>query len=220
MPGIFLFLNFITFNIALKFLNSYLVMIIEASSFVFSFLFAKLTKEKIKFYELSFLLFFLGILILSYDAMIKKSNILIIGLIFAVFTSLAFGLYNSTLKYIRESENKLFATIFPVFLLSIPFTFFELSGKEFLFLRAIVLIIVLGFILTAIPYSLWAEAGKHFSGFRLSEFFLLTLPGTFLIEYFWLGVSVSLFQIIASIILIFALILEEIYLHNISNKET
>lgn len=217
MPGVFLFLNFITFNIALKYLNSYLVMIIEASSFVFSFLFAKLTKEKINFYKFSFLLFFLGILILSYDAIIKKSNILIIGLIFAVFTSLAFGLYNSTLKYIRESENKLFVTILPVFLLSLPFTFFELRGKEILFSRVILLIIVLGFILTAIPYSLWSEAGKHFSGFRLSEFFLLTLPGTFLIEYFWLGVSVSLFQIIASFILIFALILDEIYLHKTKN---
>lgn len=192
-------------------------MIIEASSFVFSFLFAKLMKEKIKFYKFSFLLFFLGILILSYDAIIKKSSILIIGLIFAVFTSLAFGLYNSTLKYIRESENKLFVTILPVFLLSLPFTFFELRGKEILFSRVILLIIVLGFILTAIPYSLWSEAGKHFSGFRLSEFFLLTLPGTFLIEYFWLGVSVSLFQIIASFILIFALILDEVYLHKTKN---
>jgi len=195
-------------------------MIIEASSFVFSFLFAKLTKEKVKFYRLSFLLFFIGIFILSYDAIMKKSGIFILGLIFAVFTSLTFGLYNSTLKYIRESENKLFATIFPVFLLSLPFTVIELSGREFLFSNVVILIIVLGFILTAIPYSFWAEASKYYTGFRLSEFFLLTLPGTFLIEFFWLGVSVSLFQIIASIILIFALILEEIYLHNISNKET
>ncbi|MDD5689948.1 MAG: hypothetical protein PHQ76_06735, partial [Caldisericia bacterium] len=92
--------------------------------------------------------------------------------------------------------------------------------REFLFSNVVILIIVLGFILTAIPYSFWAEASKYYTGFRLSEFFLLTLPGTFLIEFFWLGVSVSLFQIIASIILIFALILEEIYLHNISNKET
>ena len=188
-------------------------MIIEASSFVFSFLFAKLTKEKVKFYRLSFLLFFIGIFILSYDAIMKKSGIFILGLIFAVFTSLSFGLYNSTLKYIRESENKLFTTIFPVFLLSLPFTVIELSGREFLFSNVVILIIVLGFILTAIPYSFWAEASKYYSGFRLSDFFLLTLPGTFLIEFFWLGVSISLCQMIASIILIFALTLEQIYIH-------
>lgn len=208
MPGIFLFLNFVTFNTALKYLNSYLVMIIEAGSFVFSFIFSRLTKEKIRFFKFSFLLFFVGISILSYDAISKKSDVLISGLVFAILTSLTFGLYNSTLKYIRKSENKLFVTIFPVFLLSLSFFFFELSGKEILFSRIVILIVVLGFILTAIPYSLWAEAGRHFSGFRLSEFFLLTLPGTFLIEYFWLGVSVNLFQIVASIILIFALILE------------
>jgi len=208
LPGIFLFLNFVTFNTALKYLSSYLVMIIEASSFVFSFVFSKLTKEKIKFFKLSFLLFFVGISVLSYDAISKKSNVLVSGLIFAILTSLTFGLYNSTLKYIRKSENKLFVTILPVFLLSLPFFFFELGGKELPLSRILILATVLGFVLTAIPYSLWAEAGKHFSGFRLSEFFLLTLPGTFLIEYFWLGVSVNLFQIVASIILIFALILE------------
>lgn len=220
LPGIFLFLNFVAFNIALKYLSSYLVMIIEASSFVFSFLFARLTKEKIKFFKPSFLLYFLGIFLLLFDAKNKGSNTLVSGLIFAILASLTFGLYNSTLKYIRKNENKLFATVLPVFLLSLPFTILEFEEKMFLPLRVFNLIIILGFILTAVPYSLWAEAGKRFSGFRLSEFFLITLPGTFIIEYLWLGVSVSLFQIIASIILISALILETLLSISFSTSES
>jgi drug/metabolite transporter (DMT)-like permease len=64
------------------------------------------------------------------------------------------------------------------------------------------MLLVVGLIQTGGAYILWARASRYFSGTRLSEFLLLTIPFTFLIEYLVLDVSINAWQIAGALLLI------------------
>ncbi len=204
IPGVLLALNFYTFNLALKYIDAYLLIIIESSCFIFSILYDRIARTNTKFSIFALLSFIAGSGILIFEAVSRQNNLLLLGVIVALAVSMTFGLYNSTLHLIENKKNKLLLMMLPVFLLNLPFAFGEVVSKEFRWMPVLLSVGISGIFQTLFPYILWSKATRFFSGIKLSEFMLLSIPGTFIVEYFTLGVSPGLLQIVASGVLLLA----------------
>ncbi len=219
IPGVFLAINFYTFNYALKFIDAYLLIIIESSCFIFSIIYDRLAKQNTKFSWAALLLFVFGSAILLIEAFIRQDKVMIIGVLVALIVSMTFGLYNSTLYLIENRPNKLLLMMAPILLTSIPFVFPEVSVKPFKVEIVLLTMLISGIFQTLFPYLLWSKATKYFSGIKLSEFLLLSIPGTFIVEYFTLKISPSKFQIAASLILILATVFNIIFIARNSKND-
>lgn len=204
LPGIFCVTNFICFNLALKYLNSYLVMILETSCFVFSLLFSLLARDRFRVYYPAVGLYLLGLGLLCWNVSGHHNPDLAIGLFWGIMTAATFGCLNSTLRRTPGNAPTLYALMAPCLIFSIPVTIMEYVVRPPELLPLLFVILVLGVVLTGVSYYFWGKAAQHFPGVRLSELFLLTLPGTFLVEYVFLDMHITLLEFGAATILIVA----------------
>lgn len=206
IPGCIFFLNMVTFHYALDYLDAYIVMVLEASCFVFSFYFDRLMKKRVVLSKTAILFFIVGIALLIFNAFKAEGNLQLIGLVFAIATSVFLGVFNSTLYLVNENKDKNILVLAPMLLLSIPFVLLE-GSHSVLGLTDIVLIIgVLGVLQTGLTVYCWTKASLYFSGTTLSLFFLLTLPGTFLTEWLILGVNFNILTLVASLLITLSVI--------------
>ena len=210
-PGFILLFNFLVFNTALKYIDAYLLIIMESSCFVFSLIFDRLLKMNPFFSRYSFAIYIGGISILLIDALTNRNIFMYKGLFFAFLVSASFGLFNSTLHFIGDRKNKLVLMMLPMFLVCLPFSLMRFgsmpdtsTGYIQIIQNLLLIILISGVFQTAIPYLFWSKAAGEFAGVKLSEFSLITIPGTFIVEYLTLGVSINIYQIAASLLLVSA----------------
>jgi len=203
-PGLLCVANFICFNMALKYISGYLVMILETSCFVFSLLYSLARRRKANVCVPAIALYLLGLGLLYWKAGGHGNADLMKGLFWGILVSATFGLFNSTLGGDSGKTPKLYAIMAPCFVFSAPAAAWGFSLKLPSAFSALLAIAVLGVLFTGAAYYFWSKAAERFSGLRLSELFLLTLPGTFLIEWLFLGVKIEPLELSASAILILA----------------
>ena len=207
IPGFVFFLNMVMFHYALQYIDAYIVMVLEASCFIFSFYVDRFLKQNATLSKPATIIFIIGISLLLYQSLTSESNLHLMGLAFAVVTSLFFGMFNSTLYLVSENKDKNILVMAPMFILSIPFFIYESSSSVLGFSDILLIVIVLGAIQTGATIYFWTKAALYFSGTTLSLFFLLTLPGTLLTEWLILGVDFNVLMISAALLITLSVII-------------
>lgn len=203
VPGTALALNLVAFNAALKFIDAYLLIIIEACCFAFSYLVDRLLRQRVRFSPAILVLYLGGVAFLVIDGLFKQSLAQFGGLFLALLASFFFGAFNATLRFTGGKKNSLVLVMLPVLALNLPAGIWQ---QDFQALPRDVgsMLLVVGLVQTGSAYILWSLASRFFSGTRLSEFLLLTIPLTFAVEYLALDVSIDAWQVAGSALLIVA----------------
>ncbi len=207
IPGFVFFLNMVMFHYALQYIDAYIVMVLEASCFVFSFYVDRLLKKRVTLSKPATIIFVIGLSLLLYQSLISESSLHLMGLAFAIVTSLFFGMFNSTLYLVSETKDKNILVMAPMFILSIPFFIYESSSSVLEVSDIMLIVIVLGAIQSGATIYCWTKASQYFSGTTLSLFFLLTLPGTLLTEWLILGVDFNVLMMSAALLITISVII-------------
>lgn len=187
------------FNLALRHIDAYLLMVIETSSMVLGLAIDRLLRTPVKVSRWGLAVGCVGIGLLSVDALRSASTVVWVGLFFAALTALTFALFNCTLRYLTSKSDALLPLMLPIVLVCLPMAWGEMARRPDVPWRDMLLAIaVVGVIQTGVVYILWARASAHFVGSVLCQISMLTIPLTFLLEYLFLDLTVNLLQIAAS----------------------
>ncbi len=206
LPGVIFFVNSISFGYALKYIDAYVLMVLETSCFIFSYLLDRYLKKNVKLSAIAVIAFFIGISILLSYGTLNNNNELLIGILLAIIASVSLGFFNSTLFVIDENKDKNVLIMLPMILLSLPFALYEGSTSTVEFSNIILIVLIFGVVQTGGSIYFLTKASPYFSGTTLSIFFLLTLPGTFFVEWLFMGITfdyavlMALFLIITSVV--------------------
>lgn len=200
-------MNFIVFSYALKYIDAYIVMVLETSCFLFSFVFDRLMKRNVQLSKIATASFLVGFGILLSYGTLENNDSLVIGSIFAICASLTLGLFNSTLYLISDEKDKNLLIMLPILILCLPMGVYEITQSDTSLSNVVLIVVVLGFIQAGLPVYFLTKAASHFSGTTLSIFFLLTLPGTFLVEWLFMGVNSDSLIIAASLLIVSSVVI-------------
>jgi len=202
MAGLFCVLNLICYNMALKYINAYLVMVLETSCFIFSMAYSLCRRERVHICKLAVAFFAIGLALLYINAAKQENANLLLGLFWGILCSATFGLLNSTLGSVDKSVPKVFAISVPCFLASLPVAAWDSANAAPSLVDSLVALGILGVLCTGAAYHFWGKASEHYSGVSLSMLFMLTLPGTFLTELIFLKMPLCALELAASGILV------------------
>lgn len=207
LPGLFLALNFITFNLALLSIDAYLLMVIETASFLISLFIDRLMRIPIRLSPFAMTLAAAGVTLLAVDAWHGAIPQMGVSLLFAFTTALSFALFNCTLRFLGSEKDTLLPLMLPVVVCCLPFTLWQVDVSMMNIPASLWAIGIVGVIQTGVVYFLWARASLYFSGSTLCQLAMLTIPATFAIEYLCLDMQLGLLQVIASMLLTLAIYL-------------
>lgn len=206
VPGTALFFNFIAFNAALKFINGYLVIVLEATAFMFSILIDRFFHKKKSTSVFAILFFTFGIGLLLREGLALSEKNLLIGMGLALTAAFTFAIRNAAMQLLSDEPHKVQMIFWPIFLLSIPFAFQDVISSPLNFYEVLLTIALFGIVQSGLANFFWLKAGQGISGSVLSLVFLLTIPGTFLTEWSWLGIDLSPWQVGGALCLIAAVL--------------
>ena len=207
VPGLIFFVNAIAFGYALKYIDAYVVMVLETSCFIFSYVLDRFLKKQVRLSTVATIAFLVGVFILlSYDTF-EGSATLLIGILLAIIASVSLGFFNSTLYLVADEKDKNVLIMLPMLVLSLPIALYESTLSNLAYYEIFSLIMILGVFQTGVSVYFLTKAALHFSGTALSIFFLLTLPGTFLTEWFFMGIGFNGLIVLASCLIILSVVL-------------
>lgn len=218
IPGLILFLNAIAFGYALKYIDAYVVMVLETSCFVFSYLLDRVLKNKVKLSKVAMVAFVVGISILLSYGTLENNNTLLLGVFLAIIASITLGLFNSTLFLVRNDKDKNVLIMLPMLVLSLPIALYHGSASGLEIDNILSIIFILGVLQTGVTLYFLTKASNYFSGTTLSLFFLLTLPGTFVTEWIFMDVGFDKLIMLATFLIISSVVLN-VYMTRISQEK-
>ena len=201
IPGVFLAFNFFFFNAALQIalsdgnkLFGPLLMTIEASNFVFCLPILWLLRKPAQVSVVALITYVLGMIALGYGAFQNETASYMVAVIFALLTSVTFGLFNCTIDLVGKTSNRSVPLMVPVFVFSLLWVAVEpylansqqagngahgwaaFTWDRFWSLKTVALLGLVGFVQTGVAYFCWSKAGQRFSALTLALAFLWTVP--------------------------------------------
>ena len=207
VPGLIFFVNAIAFGYALKYIDAYVVMVLETSCFIFSYLLDRFLKKQVRLSTVATIAFLAGVGILLSYGTFEGNATLLMGVLLAIIASLTLGFFNSTLYLIADEKDKNVLIMLPMLVLSLPIALYEMTLSSLAYYEIFSLIMILGVLQTGVSIYFLTKASLHFSGTTLSIFFLLTLPGTFLTEWIFMSVNYNSLIILASFLIVLSVVL-------------
>jgi drug/metabolite transporter (DMT)-like permease len=207
LPGVFLALNFITFNYALRAIDAYLLMVIETTSMFIGIAVDRALRVPTRIWWPAVALAGAGVVLLALDAGRSPHSAAPLGLLLAAATALTFALFNCTLRCLPAGNSQLATLMLPVLLLCLPPALLEIDTQALDWRRSLVALLVVGAVQTGVVYLLWARASAFFSGSALCQISMVTIPLTFIMEYLFLDLQPNMLQVVASAVLALAVLL-------------